>query len=173
MENPTYRAMGDHTEAVSIDYDPTVLSYEELLTEFWAGHCCDSINRGRQYMKAIFYRNDQQQQLAEDSLRDEAQRAGKRLEQVTTSVLPVNHFTYAEAYHQKYSLSRSSEVRLYLEGIYSTGKEFADSAVATRLNAFLGSGMKKDWPTFLEQLPTYGLPDSLRDSIAATAQSRL
>ena len=165
--------MGDHTEAVSIDYAPTVISYEDLLSEFWAGHRCDSLNRSEQYKKAVFFRNEAQKQAALESLDREAHRLGITHKQVATQVVPINHFTYAEGYHQKYSLSRSSESRLFLESIYSTSKELADSSVATRLNAYLGSGLKKDWAVFAEELPEYGLPETLEKGLLENARLRV
>lgn len=154
--------MGDHTEAVSIDYDPSQTSYQELLAEFWAGHRCRSLNCRKQYMKAVFYRNESQQQAALESLDREAHRRGMNSEKVSTQIVPVNHFTYAEGYHQKYALSRKGEWRLFLTELYPTAKELADSTVATRLNAFLGSGLKKDWKRFGEELAGYGLSDALQ-----------
>lgn len=171
-EKPTYRSMGDHTEAVSIDFDPSLISYQDLLAEFWAGHRCDSLNRSTQYMKAVFYRNEEQKQVALESLDREAHRLGITHEQVATKVLPVNHFTYAEGYHQKYALSRNSESRLFLESIYPTAKALADSSVATRLNAYQGSGLKKDWLLFAEELLEFGLPDSLQKQLLEKAQNR-
>ena len=172
-ENPTYRSIGGHTEAVSIDYDPTVVSYPDLLEEFWAGHRCDSFNRSTQYMKAVFYRNEEQKAAALESLDREGQRLGMTREQVKTKVVPINHFTYAEGYHQKYSLSRTSEWRLFLEETYPSAKELADSVVATRLNAYLGSGLKKDWAGFVEEVPSYELPGTLEKRLLEKAKGRL
>ena len=112
-------------------------------------------------MKAVFYRDEEQKQAAQESLEREAHRLGVASERVSTKVVPINHFTYAEGYHQKYSLSRRSESRLFLEQVYPSAKELADSTVATRLNAYLGSGMKKDWAVLGKELPDYGLPESL------------
>lgn len=124
-------------------------------------------------MNAIFYRDEAQKQVALESLNREAHRLGITHEQVATKVVPVNDFTYAEGYHQKYSLSRSSESRLFLEENYATAKELADSTVATRLNAYLGSGMRKDWAMFAKELPSYGLPDSLTQRLKENAVSRV
>lgn len=172
-EKPTYRSMGDHTEAVSIDYAPTLIGYDDLLAKFWKGHRCDSLNRSTQYMKAVFYRDDAQKQFALESLDCEAHRLGITTKQVATKVAPANDFTYAEGYHQKYSLSRCSESRLFLEEHYSTAKDLADSTVATRLNAYLGSGMQKDWAVFAKELASYGLPDSLAQRLEKNALSRV
>ncbi len=95
-------------------------------------------------MNAVFYHNDGQRKLAEASQRKAARTQGIAADKVTTAILPVGRFTYAEGYHQKYSLSRNSEVRLFLQEVYPTGKELADSTVATRLNAYLGSGYERD-----------------------------
>lgn len=165
--------MGDHTEAVSIDYDPMVMSYLDLLKEFWAGHRCDSLNRSTQYMNAVFYRDESQKQAALESLDREAHRLGLASARVATKVVPVNHFTYAEGYHQKYALSRTSESRLFLESVYSTAKELADSTVATRLNAYLGSGMERDWGAFATELPEYGLPEALEKRLCELAKERV
>lgn len=161
QQKPTYRSIGDHTEAVSIDYDPKEIGYEDLLAEFWAGHRCSSLNRSTQYMKAVFYRDEEQKEAALVSLEDEAQRVGIALSAVATKIVPVRQFTYAEGYHQKYSLSRNGEWRAFLKGIYPSAKELADSAVATRLNAYLGSGLRKDWARLAAELPDYELPESL------------
>ena len=94
-------------------------------------------------MNAVFYRDEGQKQAALESLDRAAHRVGVESARVATKVVPVNHFTYAEGYHQKYALSRTSESRLFLESIYPSAKELADSTVATRLNAYLGSGMER------------------------------
>lgn len=160
--------MGDHTEAISIDYNPKVISYTDLLTHFWNAHQCGRTNTRRQYMNAVFYRNEDQRVLAEKS---RAERA-KRLT-VTTEVLPVNTFTYAEAYHQKYYLTRYADVRDFLTQTYPDGKSLADSTVATRLNAYLGSATQSDWAQFLEELPSYGLPESIHKELKKSAEKRV
>lgn len=163
--------MGDHTEAVSIDYDPKVISYEKLLDYFWRGHRCDFSNKSRQYMNAVFYQNEKQKKLAEKSLVAEAARKSIPVSQVKTKILPVKEFTYAEGYHQKYALTRYRELRQFLNKTYPTSKALADSTVATRLNAYLGTGTAKNWKQFLKELPTYGLPKELEDKLRQRAQS--
>lgn len=162
-QNPTYYSLGDHTEAFSIDYDPTVLSYDDLLSYFWGGHRCDRNNSSRQYMNAVFYRDDEQRQLADQS-RDAQDGA------VATEILPIREFTYAEGYHHKYYLTRYTEIRDFLEQTYPAAKALADSAVATRLNAYLGSGMLRDWQRFVSELPEFGLPEEMESSLRRTAE---
>lgn len=161
MQKPTYQSMGDHTEAISIDYDPDKISYQELLDYFWAGHSCIRNHSSRQYMNAVFSRNEQQHAMATLSLENQAKRFGIATNKIKTKVLPVMEFTYAEEYHQKYYLSRFSDIRQFLSEIYPDAKSMADSTVATRLNAYLAIGMNKDWQTLLNELPSYGLPQAI------------
>jgi peptide methionine sulfoxide reductase MsrA len=53
-KNPTYRSLGDHTETVQIDFDPSVIPYGELLAVFWESHEPGSSTWSRQYMNAVF-----------------------------------------------------------------------------------------------------------------------
>lgn len=157
--------MGDHTEAISIDYDPKVVTYDQLLTQFWNAHRCDMNNSSQQYMNAVFYQNETQRKLAEASRAKQAERLDISISDVKTAILPVNQFTYAENYHQKYYLTRHSDIREFLSKTYPDSKSLADSTVATRLNAYLGSGIRKDWKIFLKELPSYGLPENLQQRL--------
>ena len=74
IKNPSYRevcsGLTGHAEACMLIYDPTVITYDELLEAFWASHDPTTLNRqgadqGTQYRSAIFYHNEQQKQLAE------------------------------------------------------------------------------------------------------------
>ena len=168
-ENPSYYSLGKHTEVLSIDYDPKVLSYDDLLKIFWSAHRCDQINTSRQYMNAVFYHDDAQKKMAEKSRAAAAAGQGVEVAEVQTNILPVGKFTYAEGYHQKYYLTRFGEVRDILNKTYPSGKELADSTVATRLNAYLGSGMKRDWTVFLKELPEFGLPEELEEALTKAA----
>jgi len=137
-----------------------------LLALFWSSHNPQRNSGSRQYINAVFYRDETQQKLAESS-RD-AQGAS-----VATEILPVKEFTYAEDYHQKYYLTRYAEIRQFLTDTYPEGKTLADSTVATRFNAFIGSGMKRDWKTFLAELSSYGLPEAIEQSLRRTAESQV
>ena len=64
-ENPTYHDLGDHTETVQIDYDPTRVSYDKLLEIFWKSHNPRYQSRSRQYMIAVFYQDAEQKKRAE------------------------------------------------------------------------------------------------------------
>jgi peptide-methionine (S)-S-oxide reductase len=162
-EKPSYYDLGDHTEAFSIDYDPAVLSYAKLLGYFWNGHRCEKNNSSRQYINAVFYRDDTQEALAQNTRDAQGTK-------VATELIPVGKFTYAEGYHHKYYLTRYTELREFLEQTYPDAKSLADSTVAMRLNAYLGSGMMRDWKRFLTELPDYGLPEALEKTMRETAE---
>ena len=170
---PTYYSLGDHTEAITIDYDPKVLSYDDLLKLFWRAHTCDQTNRSRQYMNAVFYRNDEQKKLAEASKAAEAKSRGIPISKVQTEVVPMKEFTYAEGYHHKYYLTRYRDVRGFLERTYPDAKSFADSTVAMKLNAYLGSGMKRDWKGFLKEIPKFDLPEDIEKPLIATVKRQI
>lgn len=160
---PDYGDMGDHTEAISVDYDPEVISYGELLSYFWNGHRCDRNNSSVQYQNALFYRDDVQRGLAEAELVKRASELGIPPEDVATKVLPMKEFTYAEKYHQKYAINCG--LRAAVDGLFADAKELADSTVVTRVNAYLGDGLGQDRVKFLAELSEYGLPLEIENEV--------
>ncbi|MCY4524133.1 MAG: peptide-methionine (S)-S-oxide reductase MsrA [Halobacteriovoraceae bacterium] len=110
VENPTYQMVckGDtgHAEAVRIKFDPEKITYDELLNIFWQSHNPTTKNRqgpdvGPQYRSAIFYLNEQQREIAENSLlswRKSAKISGNIVTEITASAF----FYRAEEYHQNY-----------------------------------------------------------------------
>ena len=82
---------------------------------------------------------------------------------VATKIIPVKTFTYAEKYHQKYSIR--GEIRESIDALYPDAKSLADSTVATRLIAFLGDGIYLDNGKFLSELGDYGLPQEIEDAV--------
>jgi peptide-methionine (S)-S-oxide reductase len=110
--NPTYEeacsGRTGHTEAVQVVYDPSKVSYEELLKVFWEHHDSTSGMRqgndiGTQYRSAIYTTTDEQLSTAKTS-RDVYQEALTKdgLDTITTEILPAGPFYYAESYHQQY-----------------------------------------------------------------------
>jgi peptide-methionine (S)-S-oxide reductase len=107
-EDPTYkqvcRGRTGHAEAVEVRYDPSAISYDELLAAFWSSHNPTSRNRqgwdiGSQYRSAIFFHDDEQRATALAS-RDAQQRSAKR--EIVTEIAPADRFWPAEDYHQQY-----------------------------------------------------------------------
>lgn len=100
--------MTGHTEVVRIVYDPKETSYEALLAIFWENHdptegMKQGIDIGTQYRSGIYYYDEEQKEMAEaskDAFQKELDKLG--LAKITTEILPVKEFYYAEDYHQQY-----------------------------------------------------------------------
>jgi peptide-methionine (S)-S-oxide reductase len=110
VPNPTYEQVSSggtgHAEALRVVYDPAKVSYEQLLDVFWVnvdptqadGQFCD---HGDQYRTAIFYANDEQKQVAEQSLA-ELEKSKPFEGEIVTEITPATVFYPAEDYHQDY-----------------------------------------------------------------------
>ncbi|GEO80593.1 peptide-methionine (S)-S-oxide reductase MsrA [Pararhodospirillum oryzae] len=95
-----------HAEAVEIQYDPALVSYQDLLTHFWACHDPTLLNRqgpdiGSQYRSAIFCHDEAQSQAARASMAEQ-QASGRYRRPLVTEIVPAGPFWEAEAYHQHY-----------------------------------------------------------------------
>lgn len=110
LENPTYHDVCSgrtgHAEVVQVDYDPSRLTYDDLLTVFWENHDPTTLNRqgpdvGTQYRSAIFYHDDEQKQAAIKS-KEERDRSGRYRRPIVTEITPATEFYMAEDYHQQY-----------------------------------------------------------------------
>lgn len=132
--NPTYHSLGDHTETLQIDYDPTQISYDELLAIFWASHNPTGKAWSRQYMAAIFYHNDAQQAVA---LATKEAEAKKRRAEIQTVIAPAGPFYLAEDYHQKYALRQTSGLMQEFKQIYPDRQAFTNSTAAARINGYV------------------------------------
>ncbi len=110
VPNPSYRdvctGMTGHAEAVRVTFDPSVVSYRDLLNVFFAIHDPTSLNRqgadvGTQYRSAIFYHNDEQKATAEQLIKElNEQHIWDK--PIVTEVKPFTGFYMAEGYHQEY-----------------------------------------------------------------------
>ncbi|KUP06393.1 methionine sulfoxide reductase A [Bacillus coahuilensis p1.1.43] len=110
INNPTYEQVKTgttgHYEVVRIEFDPEVFPYEKLLELYWpqidptddGGQFQD---RGNQYRTAIFYHNDRQKQLAEQT-KQAIQLSGRFKQPIVTEILPATLFYEAEDYHQDF-----------------------------------------------------------------------
>ncbi|HUQ46757.1 MAG TPA: peptide-methionine (S)-S-oxide reductase MsrA [Gemmatimonadaceae bacterium] len=110
LENPTYRDVctgrTGHAEVVQVTYDPSRVTYDDLLTVFWENHDPTTLNRqgpdvGTQYRSAIFYHDEAQQKAAESS-KEERARSGRYRKQIVTEITPATAYYEAEDYHQQY-----------------------------------------------------------------------
>ncbi|MCF8106436.1 MAG: peptide-methionine (S)-S-oxide reductase [Desulfohalobiaceae bacterium] len=133
-ENPTYRNLGDHSETIQVDYDPEVITYEELLKIFWENHNPEFAAWSRQYMAAVFYHDEEQKRAAEKS---RERLASKLNREIKTQILPFTGFYLAEDYHQKYTLSRYPELMKEFRAMYPTTQGLVSSTSAARVNGYL------------------------------------
>ena len=110
VANPSYEMVheGDtgHIEVVQVEYDPSIISYEQLLKVFWHGHDPTQWNRqgpdfGTQYRSAIFYHSEAQRKAALKSYRELTAARAYRAP-IVTLLLPMKAFYRAEEYHQNY-----------------------------------------------------------------------
>jgi len=106
VPNATYRNHGTHAEAIEVMFDPSVLSYRELLELFFQIHDPTTINRqgndrGMSYRSAIYYTDEAQKSVALDTIAD-VEASGLWPGKVVTEVEPVSEFWEAEPEHQDY-----------------------------------------------------------------------
>ncbi len=126
--NPTYEDVTSettgHLESVEITYDPAKVSYKKLLDVFWrqidptdAGG--QFVDRGPSYMSAIFYHNEEQKRLAEESKKD-LERSGRFNKPIVTEIRPAGPFYRAEEYHQDYWKKNPIRYKFYR---YNSGRD--------------------------------------------------
>ncbi len=144
--DPTYREVSSgttgHIESVEVHYDPSMITYEGLLTAFWRMvDPTDSggqfVDRGHQYSTAIFYHNDTQKQAAEASIRELA--ASRRYsDPIVTPVRPAETFYPAEDYHQDYYKVNPVRYKFYR---YNSGRD-------QYLERTWGAALKVNWEMY-------------------------
>ena len=110
VEKPTYHQVcrGDtgHAEVIKIKFDPDIISYEDIMDIFWHVHDPTTKNRqgndiGSQYRSIILYKDDEQKEIAEKSLK-EADSGDMFRKPVVTEIEPLDDFYEAEDYHRDY-----------------------------------------------------------------------
>jgi len=108
--NPTYKDVctdrTGHAEAVEVEYDPTKLSFEQLLETFWENHDPTQLNRqgpdwGTQYRSAIFFTSTEQEAEAKAS-KAALEKSHRFNKPIVTQIVPASTFYQAEDYHQQY-----------------------------------------------------------------------
>lgn len=123
-ENPTYEEvcsnLTGHYEAVQITFNPNEFSYEKLLETFWQQHDPTDAggqfyDRGTSYRPAIFYHDENQKKLAEESKR-KLEESGRFRDPIATAILPAKPFYPAEEYHQDYYKKNPLRYEAYQKG---------------------------------------------------------
>lgn len=116
FENPTYHDVCSgttgHAEVVQLDYDPSKVSYDDLLNVFWSIHDPTTLNRqgpdlGAQYRSVIFF-HDADQQAAALASKRKLELGHTHRQPVVTEITPASTFYRAEEYHQQYLEKQSS-----------------------------------------------------------------
>ena len=117
IKNPTYRdvtsARSGHAEVVQLEFDPSVISYKEILEIFWQTHDPTTLNRqgndvGPQYRSAVFYHSEEQKKIAEFYL-SELDKSGAFRDPIVTEITKASEFYVAENYHQDYYALNGSQ----------------------------------------------------------------
>ncbi|RPD45949.1 peptide-methionine (S)-S-oxide reductase [Hymenobacter sediminis] len=117
IANPTYKevcsGLTGHAEVAQITYDPSKITFKELLEVFWKTHDPTTLNRqgadvGTQYRSAIFYHNDEQKRLSEE-YKKKLNDAHAFPNPVVTEIVPLGKFYAAENYHQNYYNQNSQQ----------------------------------------------------------------
>ncbi|MGH7790981.1 MAG: peptide-methionine (R)-S-oxide reductase MsrB, partial [Thermodesulfobacteriota bacterium] len=127
-ENPKYEEVSagvtGHVEAVQITYDPSKITYADLLEVFWrqidpTDQNGQFVDRGSQYRSIIFYHDDEQKRLAEES-KEELAKSGKYGKPIVTEVVMASAFYKAEEYHQDYYKKNPIRYKFYR---YNSGRD--------------------------------------------------
>ncbi|MFB6150266.1 MAG: peptide-methionine (S)-S-oxide reductase [Haloarculaceae archaeon] len=128
-DDPTYHDVGDHSEAVQVDYDPGVLPFADLVDAAVANHDPRNQPRDRQYQHVVFHESAAQRRTVEERLSDLA------VDRVATRIEPLDSFTVAEPYHQTFNLRGKRAVLRAFEDAGYGDDDRRESPAAAKLNA--------------------------------------
>lgn len=148
-------------------YDPSLISYGELLDVFWSSHNPATPGHSEQYKSVIFYHTDAQRKAAEASRAHREELSGGKL---YTEISPAPTFWLAEDYHQKYMLRRFGPIASEYERIYPNPEDFRDSTAVARTNGYVGGyGTRAELDTIL---PMLGLSPEAQTKLRALTKGR-
>ncbi|MGM0753729.1 MAG: peptide-methionine (R)-S-oxide reductase MsrB [Bacillota bacterium] len=154
-ENPTYDEVSTkqtgHVEAVQIEYNPKVITYEQLLKVFWrqidpTDNGGQFVDRGPQYVSGIFYHNEEQKDIAQRSKQELAD-SGRFEEEIVTEIQPAKTFYKAEEYHQDYYKKNELSYKFYRNN--SGRDDFLDEAWGEDRNIKLDT--KPLYPSYTDE----------------------
>ena len=165
-EVPDYHKIGDHSEAIRVEFDPQRVSYVQLLEIFWESHDPSYDAYSRQYRNAIYSLDEVQKKEAEASRKSVANAARYK---VATAIEPAGEFFTAEDYHQKYLLRKATGILQELQAIYPEPESFIASTAAAHINGYLGcNGKPEDLQRELDQL---GLSPQMQERLVQHVSS--
>lgn len=118
-----------------MDFDPSIISYEQLLDVFWKSHDPFSGSASRQYAAALFFDDPAQQKIASDYAARLETEKGSR---ILTEIMSFKGFFMAEDYHQKYYLKSNRGIYDEFRTMYPEEKDLVCSTAAARVNGYIG-----------------------------------
>lgn len=159
---PTYRNIADHTETLQLEFDPSETNYSDLLDIFWQNHDPTAKNKA-QYMSAIFYHDEEQKKVAEETMKTIQK---KKVKKIQTKILPAATFYDAEGYHQKYLLRKHGKI---FNSLNLSEAEIVSSTISSRLNGYLnGHGSVK---SLMQELNDWNLNEKQNDAIIKAVEN--
>mmetsp|Transcript_20561 Transcript_20561/g.49070 ORF Transcript_20561/g.49070 Transcript_20561/m.49070 type:complete len:200 (-) Transcript_20561:270-869(-) len=170
--NPTYRkvcsdkAFGDWAEAVQVDFDPSIISYEALVGVFFKSHEPGMCGGKRQYMSGIFAHTAEQFEAAQKVLEAEKD---KRKGRLGTSLEMATDFYSAELYHQKWLLQRKSD--WFKAVALQDGEHLLDSEAACKVNAFVAGHLPAS--TLRDELDRMAQSEQLDKGVWSSLRTKL
>ncbi len=163
--SPTYTSIGDHSETIQMDFDPTVVGYAALLDIFWESHNPENPPTCTQYKSAVFYHDDAQRQLAEQTKLAQEALWGT----IHTDILQASQFYRAEDYHQKWYLRNNSILSRDCTTIYPDAMDFTDSTAVARINGIVARHYTAD--RLEAEIADFGLSEEANTLLRALAQN--
>jgi peptide methionine sulfoxide reductase msrA/msrB len=159
--NPTYKMIGDHTETIEIDYDPNVISYQELIEIFFASHNKYSNPYSKQYASLILYQNQEQKEIALKNKQSLENESGRKIQ---TVIKELDRFYSAEDYHQKFRLQEQKAFKNYYLN-KMTMQEFINSPAVTKANGYITGNGERD--NIIKNIAELGLSTELQERLLA------
>jgi peptide-methionine (S)-S-oxide reductase len=158
--------LGDHSESIRIEYDPTRVSYEALLDIFWENHSPGERSESSQYAAFIFYHNEAQRKSAIASREKVANRIKGP---IYTEIVTASAFYPAEDYHQKYGLRSDKELMREFHSFYPVDNQLVASTAAARVNGYVsGEGTIAELEA---ELGSLGLSEAGRQKLRKIVKS--
>jgi peptide-methionine (S)-S-oxide reductase len=143
--DPTYHDLGDHSEAIQVEYDPAELYFADLVAVAFENHDPLSQPQKRQYQNVAFYESDAERDAIESHLRE----SDWPRDAVETRIERLDEFYLGEAYHQKFNLSSTATLLSPFEEAGYDDADIRESPAAAKVNAHVAG---KDVPAFEDRL---------------------
>lgn len=144
--DPTYHALGDHTEVVQVEFDPDTVAYRDLLNQVFKSHNPQHQTKKTQYQSIVFAGTEDQRAVLDEFLTTR----GLTADGIGTRIEQLSRFYPAEDYHQKYKLRSVSSFMDAFEAVGYDDDELRESPIAAKLNGYAAGhdvGIDEELPT--------------------------